>query len=67
MDIANDVKHVNKAFHDLNHAIPADCGVRRAGFPISSENHVFLDEDNAWLLHQLTEFVANEWKTRLGI
>ncbi len=67
MDIANGVKHVKKAFHDLNHAIPADCGVRREGFPILSENHVFLDEDNVWLLHKLTEFVANEWKTRLGI
>jgi hypothetical protein len=52
---------------DLHHQQPGVTGTLRAGFPMSSANYVFIDEDNAWLLYQLTEHVTEAWKVRLGV
>lgn len=67
MDIANGAKHANKRFFDLHHERPGVCGVARCGFPLSSADYVFMDDNNSWLLCQLTEHVANAWKTTLGL
>jgi hypothetical protein len=67
MDIANGTKHALTRFFDLHHQQPGVTGTLRAGFPMSSANYVFIDEDNAWLLYQLTEHVAEAWKVRLGV
>jgi hypothetical protein len=67
MDIANGTKHALRRFFDLHHENPGAVGVARAGFPLSSRNYVFIDEDNAWLLYQLTEHVAQAWKVKLGV
>jgi len=65
--IANGTKHVGKEFRDLHLAAPNRCDIMRVGFPLSDEPYVFADDDNAWILHQLTDYVANEWKTMLGL
>jgi hypothetical protein len=67
MDIANHTKHALKRFFDLHHETPGVLGIARAGFPMTSGTYVFINEDNAWLLYQLTEHVAQSWKVKLGI
>jgi hypothetical protein len=67
MQIANGKKHAKQAFDDLHHEIPAACGILRCGFPLSSEPYVFIDDESAWLLYQLTEHVADKWKAKLGL
>ncbi len=67
MDIANGTKHAKKRFDDLTLQAPAECGVLRCGFPISSEPYVFIDGDYTWLLCQLTEHVAEAWKIKLNL
>ena len=66
MDVANGNKHATEKFFDLHHEIPAAVGILRAGFPLSPEKYLFVDNDNAWLLYQLTEHVAEASKARLG-
>jgi hypothetical protein len=66
MDIANGTKHADKRFFDLHLQRPGVCGIARCGFPMSSANHVFIDDDNAWLLYQLTEHVVEVWRERLS-
>jgi hypothetical protein len=67
MDIANGTKHALTRFFDIHHQQPGVTGTLRAGFPMSSADYVFIDEDNAWLLYQLTEYVAEAWKVRLVV
>lgn len=67
MAIANGTKHAKKRFDDLTLQAPGVCGVMRAGFPLSSEPYVFVDDDYTWLLCDLTEHVAGLWKAKLGI
>jgi hypothetical protein len=67
MDIANGAKHAKERFFDLHLQQPNVCGVMRCGFPLSSADHVFTDDENSWLLYQLTEHVTKVWKTKLGI
>ena len=67
MDIANGTKHAHTRFFDLHYDKLGVSGVFRAGFPVSSANYVFVDEDNAWLLYRLTKHVAQAWKVKLGI
>lgn len=67
IDIANGTKHVKKRFFDLHHEKPGALGTARVGFPISSANYVFIDEDNAWPLYNVTGHVAQVWKERLHV
>ncbi len=71
MDVANATKHVHtrsgKKFSDLHHEVPGACGVMRCGFPISAQKYVFIDEENAWLLCQLVEYVTEKWSATLGL
>jgi len=65
IDVANGTKHARQEFVDLHLENPAVCGIMRCGFPLSSRPYVFIDEDNAWLLYQLTEHVAEMWQMML--
>jgi hypothetical protein len=76
MDIANGTKHVvldsgenagKSPINDLHLEVPAECGIARCGFPLSSEPYVFVDDENKWLLCQLAEHVLRKWKETLGI
>lgn len=64
--IANGTKHARSRFFDL-HLERGVCGIMRCGFPMSTAHYVFIDEENAWLLYQLTEYVAKGWSQRLGL